>query len=240
MCQTTENAADAMYQMRLHDDNSLTTTIITACIKELYPEQDCVQRSPSPKSVRQKIDLLTNNGDNEIHPRSSSSSVDNSVNLHAKSMQSFTAALLNNTRCRVDSISRSVSRSHDTIMEAAEMVRVGNKDEKERTFEPPLETKLQPLVVDVEQQGTRREPFNHPQYKLGDMAREEDMVGFNMTSRQRRSGRKKLRENTSTDKFTTNESDYEEFSKSWKERQINVIQQTIGQLQHLDAAFGES
>jgi hypothetical protein len=66
------------------------------------------------------------------------------------------------------------------------------------------------------------------------------MVGFNMTSRQRRSGRKKLRENTSTDKFTTNESDYEEFSKSWKERQINVIQQTIGQLQHLDAAFGES
>jgi hypothetical protein len=40
--------------------------------------------------------------------------------------------------------------------------------------------------------------------------------------------------------YTTNESDYEEFSKSWKERQINVIQQTIGQLQHLDAAFGES
>jgi hypothetical protein len=32
----------------------------------------------------------------------------------------------------------------------------------------------------------------------------------------------------------------EEFSESWKERQINVIQQTIGQLQHLDAAFGES
>ena len=62
------------------------------------PEQDGVQRSPSPKSVRQKIDLLTNNGDNEIHPRSSSSSVDKSVNLHAKSMQSFTAALLNNTR----------------------------------------------------------------------------------------------------------------------------------------------
>jgi hypothetical protein len=96
-------------------------------------------------------------------------------------------------------------------MEAAEMVRVrvGNKDEKERTFEPPpLATKLQPLVVDVEQQGTRREPFNHPQYKLGDMAREEDMVGFNKTSRQRRSSRNRRETVTSTDKFTTNESDY--------------------------------
>ena len=88
-------------------------------------------------------------------------------------------------------------------------VRVGNKDEKERTFEPPpLATKLQPLVVDVEQQGTRREPFNHPQYKLGDMAREEDMVGFNKTSRQRRSSRNRRETVTSTDKFTTNESDY--------------------------------
>jgi hypothetical protein len=141
-------------------------------------------------------------------------------------------------------------------VKAAEMISMSN-DEKERgsekesglphlqsppdltdVFEPPLEakmnpqTELKPLAIDVpasEQQGIR-EPFTHPEYKLGDTAREEDMVVFNKTSQQG---------STSTKNSTSSESD-EEFSMSkGEEFQIDVIQRTIGQLQHLDAAFGK-
>lgn len=211
-----------LIEMRLHDDNSLT---VTTRIK------------------------LTNNkrgsfDDKEIHPR-------------AKSNPSFITALVHNAKCSFHSVNRSESRSRGNNMEAAEMVRMSN-DEKERVsekeiglphllhapsaltnvFELPLEakmnlqTELKLLAVDVpasEQQGIR-EPFTHPEYKLGDTAREEDMVVFNKTSQQE----------TSTKFYTSSETDEELSMSKGEERQINVIQRTIGQLQHLDAAFGKS
>jgi hypothetical protein len=210
-----------LIEMRLHDDNSLT---VTTSIK------------------------LTNN------KRRDGSFDDKEIPPRAKSNPTFITALVHNTRCSFHSRSRSKSRSRENNMEAAEMGRMGN-DEKEilsekespqlqspsaltDVFEPPLEakmnpqTELKPLAVDVpasEQQGIR-EPFTHPEYKLGDAAREEDMVVFNKTSQHG---------STSTKKSTSSESD-EEFSTSkGGECQINVIQRTIGQLQHLDAAFGK-
>lgn len=219
-----------LIEMRLHDDNSLTLTTI---IK------------------------LTNNkrrdgsfDDKEIHPRAKS-------NPSSLPNPSFITALVHNAKCSFHSMSRSKSRSRGNNMEAAEMVRMSN-DEKKRVsekesspphlhapsaltdvFEPPLEakmnpqTELKPLAVDVpasEQQGIR-EPFSHPEYKLGDTAREEDMVVFNKTSQQG---------STSTKNSNSSESDEECSMSKGGECQINVIQRTIGQLQHLDAAFGES
>ena len=209
-----------LIEMRLHDDNSLTVTT-------------------SIKNKRRDGSF----DDKEIPPR-------------AKSNPSFITALVHNARCSFHSRSRSKSRSRGNNVKAAEMISMSN-DEKERVsekesglphlqsppdltdvFEPPLEakmnpqTELKPLAVDVpasEQQGIR-EPYTHPEYKLGDTAREEDMVVFNKTSQQG---------STSTKNSTSSESD-EEFSMSkGEEFQIDVIQRTIGQLQHLDAAFGK-
>lgn len=233
-----------LIEMRLHDDNSLTVT--TSLIKVLCPEHNGEQRNPSPKLMQQKnappiVDKRRDGycDDKEIHPR-------------AKSNPSFITALVHNARCSFHS--RSPKSSRDNNMEAAEMVRMSN-DEKEKVsekksphlhalsaltdvFESPseaknLQTELEPLAIDVpvsEQQGIR-EPFTHPEYKLGDTARDEDMFIFTKISQQG---------STNTKNSTSSECD-EEFSMSkGEECQINIIQRTIGQLQHLDAAFGKS
>ena len=235
-----------LIEMRLHDDNSLTVT--TSVIKVTCPEHNGEQRNPSPKLMQQKkappiVDKRRDGfcDDKEIHPR-------------AKSNPSFITALVHNARCSFHSRSRPKSRSRDYNMEAAEMVRMSN-DEKEKVsekksphlhalsaltdvFEPPseaknLQTELELLAIDVpvsKQQGIR-EPFTHPEYKLGDTARDEDMFVFTKMSQQG---------STSTKNSTSSECD-EEFSMSkGEECEINIIQRTIGQLQHLDAAFGKS
>ena len=198
-----------------------------------------MQQNNAPPIVDKRRDSYCD--DIEIHPK-------------AKSNPSFITALVHNARCSFHSRSRPKSRSRDNNMEAAEMVRMSN-DEKEKVsekkspplhalsaltdiFEPPseaknLQTELELLAIDVpvsEQQGIR-EPFTHPEYKLGDTARDEDMFVFTKISQQG---------STSTKNSTSSECDEESSMSKGEECQINIIQRTIGQLQHLDAAFGKS
>ncbi|KAL3805927.1 hypothetical protein HJC23_007888 [Cyclotella cryptica] len=78
-----------------------------------------------------------------------------------------------------------------------------------------------------------RGPIVHPQYKLGDVAREEDMIVFpsSKSHKNRRSRRSRRRHESDDD--ASDEEDHNHRSSSAKE----LIVQAIGQLSHLDAAF---
>ena len=106
---------------------------------------------------------------------------------------------------------------------------------------PDPKTESQPVVAETpektayrnELQGSR-EPFTHPLYKLGDLARDEDMIVFSVSRRRRirRQWCKGDKSKKNTDSLSSDDSDNED-------SHCNRIQQVISELRHLDAAFGE-
>jgi len=80
--------------------------------------------------------------------------------------------------------------------------------------------------------------ITHPHYKLGDLARDEDMIVFpkNEQSRHRRSRRRRRGKYDSSSSSSSVEDDKDAQSKSISAN----IPLAIGQLRHLDAAFGKS
>lgn len=159
--------------------------------------------------------------------------------------------------------SHSKSRGHHTENAETERSRLSEKERDKvkengrsspphapsalaQAAEPQLEecktnpqAELQPVVVasPENEQQCAREPFTHPLYKLGDIARYADMVVLSTSRRHSRSRRRRRSTNRikSPDSMSS-ERDNEEYS-HWKEFENNVILQTIGQLRHLDAAF---
>jgi len=114
---------------------------------------------------------------------------------------------------------------------------------------PPV---LEPMPVQPRidcpslQQG--RGPITHPNYKLGDLARSEDMLVFPKYSsshsrraraRRRRRRRRRKRDNNGSregDDSSCSDSDDDDVEKSHKGNGVD-IDLAIGQLRHLDAAF---
>lgn len=100
-----------------------------------------------------------------------------------------------------------------------------------------------PIIVTLEQPGERC-PIAHPHYKLGDSACDEDMLVF-PTSRQRRRGRARRREpiidgaETLQSTSSCSDSNDREVDGLRANECSADIQQAIGQLRHLDAAFSK-
>lgn len=74
-----------------------------------------------------------------------------------------------------------------------------------------------------------RGPLCHPNYQLGDLAQDSDMIVF--PSRKSRKGRRRKRKNDS------DEGDSDEDGNCQSSRDEAFVEKAIGQLRHLDAAF---
>ena len=200
--------------------------------------------------------------DEEITARSSPTKA--VVKSPAKAHPSFFCALVNNSRCRSrtpSSRSKSRSRYHVGVDETERRCHgeKGSEHAKELGHSPPPQaqtaklppqseqckpdpqTEPQPVVAETPEKAAyrnesrgSREPFTHPLYKLGDLARDEDMIVFSVT-RRRRSRRqwcKRDKSKKNTDSLSSDDSDNED-------SHCNRTQQAISELRHLDAAFGE-
>ena len=103
--------------------------------------------------------------------------------------------------------------------------------------------KPQPEEIMPTQQLGVRSPITHPAYKLGDQARDEDMIIFpkySKRSRRSRRRRRRKRDDCSQDSSCSDDSDDEDQGQSSRRRlQVN-IPLAIGHLRHLDAAFSEN
>jgi len=112
---------------------------------------------------------------------------------------------------------------------------------------PVLEPMPVPPCTDCPSLQQDRGPITHPNYKLGDLARSEDMLVFpkkllshnrRARARQRRRRRRKIDNDGSRegDGSSCNDSDDDDAEKSRKGKRVD-IDLAIGQLRHLDAAF---
>jgi len=87
----------------------------------------------------------------------------------------------------------------------------------------------------------QRGPISHPSYQLGDVGRDEDMIIFPKSKKRQSRSRRRRRRSKKDDGDTSNSDsdDDEDHSSRRPACQVN-ISLAIGQLRHLDAAFGKS
>ena len=94
----------------------------------------------------------------------------------------------------------------------------------------PKPIERQPAIGDTIPRG----PIAHPSYQLGDLGRDEDMIIFPKSKKRQSRSRRRRRRSKKDDGDTSNsDSDDDEDHYS---RDISLA---IGQLRHLDAAFGK-
>ena len=208
-------------------------------------------RSRPRRSKSRSRQLVTDEGDDEESPSKTTVT------------SSFFSALVNNSRSRSHSRSRrSNSRSNSrgrNVAGGASNVPLPRENEEKKGQEVENQSVPQPEVIMTPEESPQsnttpvsetsppeacqlpaedfRGPITHPQYKLGDVAHNEDMVIFPKHNSQRRSRRRRRRRNdisNGDDSSSSSDSDEDE------EQDLpgkNNITRAIGQLRHLDAAF---
>ena len=100
----------------------------------------------------------------------------------------------------------------------------------------PKPIERQPAIGDTIPRG----PIAHPSYQLGDVGRDEDMIIFPKSKKRQSRSRRRRRRSKKDDGDTSNSDsdDDEDHSSRRPACQVN-ISLAIGQLRHLDAAFGK-
>jgi len=97
----------------------------------------------------------------------------------------------------------------------------------QRTMDPPPKEVVEEPYSNLK--GDHREPITHPRYKLGDSARDGDMIVFTKKSHSR-SGRRRRRSGQDNSEASSGDEDEDKFTQS------KVIA-SMKELRHLDAAF---
>ena len=112
----------------------------------------------------------------------------------------------------------------------------------EELGEPPLDTERKPpRAVPAANLGLGRGPIVHTHYKLGDEARDEDMIVFPKLSKSRarrsRGRRRRKKRNSSTSDSSSSSSDDDDDECRQSRSAADVVPRAIGELRHLDAAW---
>lgn len=106
--------------------------------------------------------------------------------------------------------------------------------------EPPLDRKPPRTLPDANL-GVGRGPIAHPHYKLGDEARDSDIIVFPKLSKSRtrrsRGRRRRKKRHGSTSDSSSSSSDDDDKECRQSRAAVDIVPQAIGELHHLDAAW---
>jgi len=180
---------------------------------------------------------------------------------------SFFSSLVHNVRSRSLSRSRRRSKSRSTSRARRESNRSSSRTRSEQMETNEVDIKKQSMDsltetdsrLDIQPHQSssspkpiieahpvidntiHRGPIAHPGYQLGDVGRDEDMIIFPKSKKRQSRSRRRRRRSKKDDGDTSNsDSDDEEDHSSRRPAcQVNTSL-AIGQLRHLDAAFGKS
>jgi len=192
--------------------------------------------------------------DNEETP-SSSSKISSTSPPNKSRRPSFFSSLVQNVRSRSISRSRRRSKSRSTSRTRSDQEKtneVGKESSppvdsstdsrsdvkpQKSTSSPKPNIEGQPVIDNTIHRG----PIAHPSYQLGDVGRDEDMIIFPKSKTRQSRSRRRRRRSKKDDGDTSNSDsdDDEDHSRRRPVCQVN-ISLAIGQLRHLDAAFGKS
>ena len=247
------------------DEEETPIIIIPPDVKSQLPSQMDQPNEAEEGEVAVVVKDSNDDTDNE-EPPSLASKISSTPSPIKSRRPSFFSSLVHNVRSRSlsrsrrRSKSRSTSRarrenSRSTPRTRSEQMKTNEMDIKKQSVDSLTETdsrldiqphqsssspkpiEPQPAIGDTIPRG----PIAHPSYQLGDVGRDEDMIIFPKSNKRQSRSRRRRRRSKKDDGDTSNSDsdDDEDHSSRRPDCKVN-ISLAIGQLRHLDAAFGKS